>query len=325
MENKNIFWGILLVAIGGLFILDNMDLLDFSFRALVDLWPILLVGWGISILPIKSIYKTVAGIAIIAFALVYASTTDKDYWWENTNFKNMKHGNIHFNSSDDDDDEGEDDEDYNSSEETYYTFQFDEEMDSNITEAKLEMDVAAGKFRIDEPSKDHIIAFDAYSNIGPYNSNMVTNGEKAEIFISMEDAVIKNGTNRNRATIKLNADVIWDLNFDIGAADFRGDFRKFKVSNLDIDGGASSIRLKIGDLQKETHIKMDAAAASIKLNIPENAGCIINSESFLVDLDLDRFTKNEDGDYVSHNYENSTQKIYIDIDAAISHLVVRRY
>ena len=317
MKNKNIFWGILLVAIGALFILDNLDVLNFSFRALLDLWPILLVGWGVSILPVKSIYKTVAALAIVVFALVYASTTEKDFWWQNQNFSNFRHGNIHFNNGEDEDDEEKDD--------TYYSFQFDEEMDSNITEAKLEMDVAAGKFRIDEPVTDHLIAFDAYSNIGPYNSNMVTNGQKAEVFISMEDAIIKNGTNRNRATVKLNPNVVWDLHLNIGAADFRGDFKKFKVSNIDIDGGASSIKLKLSNLQQETHIKMDAAAASIKLDIPMDAGCRIEVESFLVDLDLEGFTKNADGDYVSNNFSESSQKVFIEMDAAISHFTIRRY
>jgi len=318
MENRNVFWGVLLVAIGGLFILNNMDILDFSFKALIGLWPLLLVGWGISILPLKSVYKTTASIVIIIAALVYASTSDRDFWWENHNFKSFKHGNIHFNTSDDDEENSEKDE-------TYYSFEFDEEMDSNITEAKLEMDVAAGKFRIDESVNEHLIAFDAYSNIGPYNSNMVTNDNKAEIFISMEDAIIKNGTNRNRATIKLNPDVVWDLNFDIGAADFRGDFRKFKVANIDIDGGASSIKIKLGELQKETYINIDAAATSMKIDIPEKAGCKIESKSFLVDLNIDGFNKNPDGEYVSENYDESEQKIYIEIDAAISHLEVRRY
>jgi len=321
MENKNIFWGILLVAIGGLFILDNLDLLNFSFRALVDLWPLLLVGWGVSILPVKSIYKTVAALVIVVFALFYASTTDKDFWWENNNFQGFKHGNFHVQNTWDDNDE----ESNNKDDDTYYTFQFDEEVDSSITEAKLEMDVAAGKFIIDEAVNDHIIDFDAYSNIGPYNSNMVTNGNKAEIFINMEDGIIKNGTNRNRATVKLNPKILWDLHLNIGAADFRGDFKKFKVSNIDIDGGASSIKLKLSNLQQKTHIKMDAAAASIKLDIPMDAGCKIEVESFLVDLDLEGFTKNDDGDYISNNFSESSQKVFIEMDAAISHFTIRRY
>jgi hypothetical protein len=323
MENRNIFWGVLLVAIGSLFILDNLEVIDFSFGAFVDLWPLLLVGWGISVLPIKSVYKTVGSLLIAVFALFYASTTEKDFWWENNGFHGFRHGNVHFNSrSNFDDDENDS---IVSEEDTYYTFKFDEELDSKITKAKLEMDVAAGKFRIDDPVNDHLISFEAYSNIGPYNSNMVTNGDQADIFINMDDASVKSGTNRNRAHVKLNPKIDWDLHFNMGAADFRGNFQRFKVSNIDIDGGASSIKIKLGELQKETHIKMDAAAASIKIEIPEGAGCRISSDSFLVDLDLQGFAKDADGDYVSSNYKNSDQKVVIEIDAAISRFSVRRY
>lgn len=315
MENKNIIWGILLVAIGALFIFDNMDLIDFSFSALVGLWPLLLVVWGISILPVKSVYKTVAGIAIAVFALTYASTSDKTFWWEDHVIQNIDK-NIHFNH---DSDEATVDE------ETFYTFQFDEEMDSDITNAKLTMDVAAGKFRIEGSTEEHIIDFEAYSNFGPYTSNMVSNGNHADINIGFDDAVIKSGTNRNRANVKLNPKVDWDLKLNIGAADFRGDFREFKVSKIDLDGGASAIRIKLGELQKSTKIKLEAGAASIRIDIPQNAGCKINTDSFLVDKDFEGFEKTASGEYVSHNYDDSDQKIYIDMDAAISQLTVRRY
>lgn len=316
MENRNIFWGVLLVAIGGLFILDNMDLINFSFSALVGLWPLLLVVWGISILPMKPMYKTVGGLLIAVFALVYASTSDKTFWWQDHIIDKFDK-NVHMNYGNDDDEFDE--------EETYYTFKFDEEEGSDITEAKLSMDVAAGKFRIDEATTEHIIDFGAYSNIGPYTSNMVMNGNTAEINIDLEDGVIKNGTNRNKASIKLNPKIDWDLNLNIGAADFKADLRDFKVSKVDIDGGASAIRVKVGDLQKETFIKIDAGAASIRIDIPQSAGCKVDSKSFLVDLELDNFQKNEEGDYVTSNYEESEQKITINIDAAISKLKVDRY
>lgn len=318
MEKRNLFWGVLLVAIGALFILDNLDLINFSFSALVGLWPLLLVVWGISLLPMKPTYKTAAGLIIVFGALVYASSSDRESWWERKFMDKFDNAKVHFNKHHDNNEEDSD-------EDTFYTFQFDEELDSKITNAKLEMDVAAGKFRIEEPSNDHLVDFEAYSNIGPYIGNVVSNGDHADINISMEDSFVKNGTNRNRASIKLNPNILWDLNFDIGAADFRGDFEKFKVSKIDIDGGASSIRIKIGNLQKETFVKLDAGAASIKFEIPKNAGCKVNSESFLVDMDLDGFTKTENGDYITDNYNESDQKITIDIDAAISQLTVTRY
>lgn len=315
MENRNVFWGVLLVAIGALFIFDNMDLIDFSFSALVSLWPLLLVAWGISILPVKSIYKTVASLALVVFAFVYASTTDRSYWEDMVRDK-IDH-RIHY--------ESDYDEDYNDDEETYYAFQFDEEMDSDITNAKLSMDVAAGKFRMEGISKDHIIDFEAYSNFGPYTSNMVSNGNHADIQIGFDEAVIKGGHNRNRANVKLNPKVNWDLAINIGAADFRGDFRDFKINSIDLDGGASAINIKLGEKQQETHINLDAGAASIKIYIPENAGCKISTDSFLVDKQFDGFEKVESGEYISHNYDESSQKIYIDLDAAISQLTVRRY
>lgn len=315
MENKNVFWGALLVAIGALFILDNMDLINFSFSAFVSLWPLLLVAWGLSILPVKPIFKTVASLALVVFALIYGATSEKSYWEDKVRDK-FDH-RIHFNSDDDDDDIDE--------EETYYSFQFDEEIDSEITNAKLTMDVAAGKFRIEGTTSEHIIDFEAYSNFGPYTSNMVTNGDHADIHVGFDEAVLHGGDNRNRANVKLNPEIEWDLQLNVGAADFRGDFRNYKINSIDLDGGASAIRIKLGELQQETNINLDAGAASIKIDIPEGAGCRINTDSFLVDKDFEGFKKLESGEYVSYNYDESEQKIYIDMDAAISQLSVRRY
>lgn len=313
MENRNVFWGALLVAIGGLFILDNMDIIDFSFSAFVSLWPLLLVAWGVSILPMKGSLKSVISLALVVFAFIYASTSDRSYWEDRV--RDEIDRNVHYRSDGHDEDR----------EETYYTFQFDEEMDANITNAQLTMDIAAGKFRIDGSTEKHIIDFEAYSNFGPYTSNMVTNGDRADIHIGFDEAIIHSGNNRNRANVKLNPKVSWDLELDVGAADFRGDFREFKMNSIDLDGGASAIRIKLGDLQKKTNIKLNAGAASIKIDIPKSAGCKISTDSFLVDKDFDGFKKLESGEYVSYNYDESEQKIYIDLDAAISQFTVRRY
>lgn len=314
MENRNIFWGVLLVAIGSLFILDNVDLINFSFSALISLWPLLLIAWGISILPIKKVYKNVTSLVIVIFAVAYASTSERSYWEDRVREK--IDNRIEY-SNEDYEDEYE--------EENYYVFQFDEESEGQISYATLSMDVAAGKFRIDGVTEEHIIDFEAYSNFGPYSSEMVMNGDRADIQIGFDEAVMKSGTNKNRANLKLNPKIEWEVNLNVGAADFRGDFSAHKISRIDLDGGASAIRLKLGDLQKETNIKLDAGAASIKIDIPTNAGCKIVTDGFLVDKDFEGFKKTESGEYVSSNYNDSDQKIYIDLDAAILQFTVHRY
>ena len=52
---RNIFWGIVLVAFGILFLLDNLDVVDFQ-HAVRTYWPVLLVLWGINILMRKKEY-----------------------------------------------------------------------------------------------------------------------------------------------------------------------------------------------------------------------------------------------------------------------------
>lgn len=46
---RNLFWGLVLITIGVLFLLDNMGIADFSFL-LKTYWPIIFILWGIHIL-----------------------------------------------------------------------------------------------------------------------------------------------------------------------------------------------------------------------------------------------------------------------------------
>ncbi len=50
---RNLWWGLLLIALGIFFLLDNMNMLDFG-EAIRTWWPALLVVWGISILLSRS-------------------------------------------------------------------------------------------------------------------------------------------------------------------------------------------------------------------------------------------------------------------------------
>lgn len=46
---RNVLWGLILITIGLLFLLDNMDVIDFG-EAIRTYWPLLFVLWGVSIL-----------------------------------------------------------------------------------------------------------------------------------------------------------------------------------------------------------------------------------------------------------------------------------
>lgn len=108
MNNKNVFWGIILVVIGAVFIFNNLGWIDFSFRSLFDLWPALLVVWGVSILPIKAGLKTGLSIAVILLAVFIGVTSDySDHWTNNLN-RHLNIGGVNWDDTNDDKDSSKD-------------------------------------------------------------------------------------------------------------------------------------------------------------------------------------------------------------------------
>ena len=59
MRSRNLFLGIVFVAVGVLALLAALNVIDFSWRVALHLWPLLLVFVGIVILPVKDWLKAI--------------------------------------------------------------------------------------------------------------------------------------------------------------------------------------------------------------------------------------------------------------------------
>jgi len=71
MKFRNIFWGVILILIGVLFILQNLNIVDFEWVSLWRLWPVILVLWGVSILPANNWIKTALVIVVLAGSVYF--------------------------------------------------------------------------------------------------------------------------------------------------------------------------------------------------------------------------------------------------------------
>jgi hypothetical protein len=100
---------------------------------------------------------------------------------------------------------------------------------------------------------------------------------------------------------------------------------QFKISDLKIDGGASSINVTIGNLNPECRLKINSGASSIHIRIPEEFACEVNTSTVLSSRELTGFNKVGDGTYVTPGYSSSEKNIVIDVDAAVSSLNIERY
>ena len=302
MKFRNIFWGVILVFVGVLFLLQNFDVIHFAWMSLWRLWPVVLILWGVSIIPANNWIKT--GLVVIILSLTVYFMIDQSVRWND-------YDNYNFESWDDN---------YDGDIDQAYSLGYED----SIPNASLTMDAAAGSFII-SPSTDNLLDFETRGSKAKYNYNLSKNDSITRINIEREGMTIGHKNAKHEVLLKLNEDPKWDLKFDVGASSMDLDLSEYKISSLDIDGGAASFKIKLGSKLPETNLQIDAGASSIEILIPESSGCDLKISSVLTDRNLEGFEKTERGHYRTANFEEAENKIYLNVEAAVSSYSIVRY
>ncbi len=312
MSYRKIFWGVILVLIGILFILKNVGLIYFDWVTIWRLWPLILILWGVSLIPVKDYLKLIFSVAAIAISFILVNTYDKTGYYS---FDWDGRGNHHERSSDND----------NWSEGTAEQELF-QLYDSSIKHVVLNLDAAAGDFRLNDTAPSNkLLTFWKKGTIGNYSMTSNDDSTSTEINLNIQDSHVKFNNKGMRVKLGLNPNPVWDLNFDIGAASIDFDLSSYKVEKLSIDGGASSIDVRLGDLNDLTEVEINAGASSIDIQIPETTGAELRTETVLSSRNFQGFKKIKSGLFRTDNYETATKKINMSIDAGVSSVDIRRY
>jgi hypothetical protein len=313
MRYRHVFWAFILIAIGVLFMLNNFGVIEFGFRALFSLWPLILILWGISILPIRDGIKVISLVAVLALTVVFFNRiSENSSWMQFHNFRG-------FSDHDWRNDEEDSEDTYN-----YQPQNLSVPFDSLTGKGILSLDAAAGKFDIRGITSD-FLSFSKTGEIGNYSLTTTEAAGRKKISLSLEKTVVRHSGNNNNVEIRLSDKPSWNLDFDIGAAEINMDLRDYRIDSTNIVAGASSIEIKIGDKNPATWMTFNAGASSIKVEIPKESGCQVKSESFLISKEFDGFTKKSDGLYQTDNFAKSQKKIYLTIKTAISQIEITRY
>jgi hypothetical protein len=308
MSYKKIFWGIILIFIGILIILKNLDVVHFSWLQFLMLWPVLLILWGLSIIPAKSWIKLTLSLVTIIIAVILVSYIDWGVYRPLWFFRHDREGKEIFRHKS------------VTSEQI-----LSEPYDSTLLQAGLQLDVAAGAFEISGQTSQ-LLEFDNRGYLGEYEMTSQDIDGKREIKLRLREPVI-HSHNRigNKVYIKLNELPEWDFNFDVGAASLLMDLSNYKIRQINIEGGASSMEIKLGNKANETHIDIEAGASSVLIRIPRSSGCEISGTTVLSSRSLEDFTKVRQNTYETENLEGNPNKIIIDVDVAVSSFEVIRY
>lgn len=330
MKYKHIFWGTVLITIGSLFFLKNLELIYFDWRAVLRLWPLLLILWGVSILPVRAFIKLILSFAAILLTLLFIYANPQSFKYSHWNLWDLWSDSQNQNELrwEDKEDRNQDQPPENvqeNTEETAWDEQsFTEPFDAAIDKAVVRFDAAVGEFSINEPT-DELLDFSKKGNLGPYKIISKTFDDKKIIALDLEKNFFRGSNLRNIASIKLNENPLWDMEIDVGAADMDLDLSRFRINQVIIDGGASAISLKLGDMYEKSIISIDAGASSIQISVPESSGCLVDFDTFLSRKTLNGFEKTESGTYKTENYNDAKNKVIINLDAAVSSFNIDRY
>ncbi len=309
MKTSNVFWGVILILLGSLFILDNLDIVDFAWHSIWRLWPVVLVLWGVSIIPVKDWIKLSLVVLIVGATVMLV--VDQSVYWEG---KSYTFEYYHDN----------DDYDYDAGDMKNVFQDFTVPLEDSVETVVLNMDAAAGAFYMDEQTAD-LLSFSRKGSTIDYTYSVKRVEGETEIRIEPDESIHLRKNNRNRINLGLNPYPVWEVNMDVGAAAVDFDLSPFKVSELDIDGGAASFKIKLGDKNPETRVSIDAGASSIHIKVPEESGCDLRISTVLSGKHISGFDKIDHGHYQTSNFEEAENKIYLNVDAAVSSYNIIRY
>lgn len=318
MKLDRILWGIILLFVGLVLLLENFNVIEFYWRNVWGFWPIFLIIAGINILFNRN--KSQAGnlisigvlVITLGFLFYRGQQPPANRGWFGGRFEK----DINIDIDDDPDD---------TSHLERLTFAEPFHPDSA---KKVVLNISGGgtSFKLDGPT-DSLIDAVVEKSRGTFSlqKEYVDSVQKLTFRMQEKKGKWNMGEGGNGVDFKLNTQPEWEMNMNMGAGEVDFDLSAYKIRTFKFEGGAAALDIKMGDILPIADVVVKTGVADVKIRIPSAAGCRIKSSTGLSAKDFTGFTKLENGSYETPNYATSTKKIFITLDGGLSNFEVSRY
>lgn len=302
-KDSGLINGIVLIAIGVIALLVTFFDFSIDWSEILKLWPVFIIIFGLSILPVNKIVKSILVVIMILLSCVlYYNAVNEDdvveevLYYDNSNNKDVT------------------------------VQEFSESFKEGINTANVEINYGAGSLYLNAPVDELVKASNA-SNYYVQDFSVKYKDDHADICFDGKDNISVNGNtiDSNHFNIALNNNPIYDFELNVGACGINFDFSDYKVSDIDINSGACDIDLKLGDLYDKTEVDIETGVSDIKIGIPLNSACRVECESVLSSKSFEGFNKKSSNVYETSNYHSAKNQIEIRFNGAISDFEIYRY
>ena len=309
MKSEKIVWGITLVFIGTILLLDNFDIIDFYWRSVWNFWPLFLILAGLNLVFGKAKQSSAGKALVILLTCVVLGTVA---------YMGSTRSNQYSNWFFDNDEEL-------SASDTNQVRTFSETYNPAVPNAALTIEGGATVYELKQATAQ-LFEAEVNQSYGQYTLTKSSTDSVDKVNFKMLDGSWNlKKSNANKAILRLNPNPIWSIKLDMGAGKADFDLSAYKLAALTIEGGAAAFEVKLGQPLTLTTVSVDTGVADVKVSIPENAACQIEYEGGLTSKSFEGFDKKRDGLYESANYATAATKIHIKLNGGLSSFKVKRY
>jgi hypothetical protein len=188
--------------------------------------------------------------------------------------------------------------------------------------ANIKIDHAAGRLSLRSGTEPGEILNGVFGNGLSYKSSLEANRLEVRLRPSRQFWVWWPGENMDW-NICLNRDIPLKLKIDSGASASVLDLHDLKVTDLDIDTGASTTELTLPANAGNTHAEIDTGASSVKITVPAGVAASIRIKSGIASVNVNsRFASLGSGSYQSDDFASSANRLDLAISAGVGSIEI---
>jgi hypothetical protein len=301
MKFGRLIWGIIILLIGVAFLGINFGWWDNSiWNSIFDLWPLILVIIGISIIFGENNHVGLLLLLIIAIAgILYVS-----------DYKNVrKRIGIEKNES-------------------LVSQNFSTDLPMATKNAQVAINFGAGNITINSNREANKLYTGSF--LSPFNLK-TTASQSDDIYkVSFSENTPNfnffNSRNRHEFVLNLNESINYELKIDSGASKLNLNLGSLKINKIDLNTGASAGEIKIGKNVERVDVSIGTGASKTAIFIPRDYAISVESDSALVSNNYDKIGLKKDGKiWKSENFSTNTKQVIIKISAGASTINIEQY
>lgn len=295
MTVNRFFWGSFVICLGLLWMLSNLGLLPSNiWYQAWRLWPIIIILWGVSILfsrsGVRSFWLSVATLLIIGIVFFVFTLM----------FRNE--------------------------EVVEQTINIKESVSKEVESGRLVFALGAVNFSLSGGS-EYLLEGKSETISGV---EVINTKDDSIQTIRLNQTPVHNfifGPNyTNKINLKTNNKLPLSVEIDSGASKIDLDLEEVMLVKLDIDSGATSSSVVVGDKMSEVEINIKSGASSFDVKVPEGFAIRVVNKSGLSGNNFGSIGLSRNGDiWTSSDYDQNENKIDINFESGASSLNISRY